>query len=267
MKPELIKPLVTPLVRFCLRHALSFQFLLDCCRDVFLRESILALRARGEEPNVSRLSAMTGLNRRQVTAALNLAETEMIPKETLIARVIGRWKHDKKYSSGNKPRVLQAEGAGSQFQELVSSVSRDLNPYTVLKELERTGNVKRIGKGVALVSAAFVPRANTAAGFRLLGEDLEELVDTVEENVTMDEKIPNLHLRTEYTRIRKEKSSEVKQWLLDEGSKFHERVRKYLSQLDLDVNPAQRTGSKSSGNSVRVVLGTFGRVSSKGEES
>ncbi|MFN8390151.1 MAG: DUF6502 family protein [Bdellovibrionota bacterium] len=252
--------LLRPVVRFCLRHQVSFQQFVDTSREIFLDEASKELRRAGEEPNASRLSAMTGITRRQA----KLDEVKKGPTDesnaTLIARVIGQWSADPSFLKDGKPRLLSFEGVGSELHSLVARVSKDLNPYTVLKELERTGSVERTKSGLRLVKPVFIPAAKAEEGFRLLGEDIDELVETVEENVLERKTIPNLHLRTEYSRVSAKHAGKVRAWLIDEGSKFHANARKFLSALDLDIR-GQRTGDAGGAEpTVRVVLGSFGRL-------
>ena len=269
MKAPPLSALLRPVVRFCLRRGFSFQAFVESARDLFIDEASNILRASGEEPNVSRLSAMTGINRRQLTDRAE-RKAPLNPNSTMMSRVIGQWQEDRRFcSSRGRPKLLSYEGTSSEFHTLVGIVSKDLNPYTLLKELERSKNVERTADGLRLLARVFLATGKVEEGFSLLSEDIDDLVKTVEWNVLGSPKVPNLHLRTEYTRIRADRAAEVREWLLEEGSRFHANARKFLAALDLDIQPTVtlRTGTKEKEEgSVRVVLGTFGRVRETLEE-
>lgn len=260
---EPLRAILRPVVRFCLRRGLSFQAFLDLSRALFVEEARKEIERGGDSANVSRISALTGLNRRQVTEQ-TVSPDPKPSSATMLSRVTGTWENDRRFSSRDgKPRLLSCEGTGSEFHYLVAAVSKDLNAYTVLKELERAKRVEREDGGVKLLASSFIIRGDSEEGFRLLGDDVHELVCAVEENVLERPRVPNLHLRTEYTRVRAAEAKRVREWLLEEGSALHARARKFLSTLDLDLHPVdvQRTGGRNKPvDSIRVVLGTFGRL-------
>ncbi|MBN8550247.1 MAG: hypothetical protein J0M12_13090 [Deltaproteobacteria bacterium] len=134
----------------------------------------------------------------------------------------------------------------------------DLNPYTVLFELERIGAVERTRGGVKLVSRLYNPQGDSVAAMGLLASDMSDLMLAVEENVEGggNVAVPNLHIKTEYDNIPASKISEIREWCLREGSAFHQRVRNYLSQHDRDIT-AQPSGKDGT---VRVAVGAFSRV-------
>ena len=178
---------------------------------------------------------MTGVQRKDVKRYLEQSHAPH-SREGLVARVIGRWLDDPSYKDSKKePRALTCVGEQSEFYQLVKEVSVDLNPYTVLAELERVAAVVREDDLLSLKERIYIPKGDYQQGFRMLAQDTENLVHAVEENIFSEQLVPNLHLRTEYDNIALEKLPEIRRWLLREGSLFHKKAREFISQFDADV--------------------------------
>lgn len=230
--------LLRPIARFCLRHGLHIQDLLEASKRSLLQAAADEL---GEKKNVARLSASTGLQRRDVTRLLE-APSEIPEPLGLVNRIIGQWRYDRKFvdEDGNpKELSLDAGGRGS-FVSLVQTVTQDIPPGTVLFELERLGALERTEDSVRLLAPAYVPKENHREGYRMLSRDMAYLIDAVTQNIEQKPKTPNLHATVEFDNIRQDKLHEIREWLLDEGSKFQKKVSAYLASHDVDINPPRR---------------------------
>lgn len=251
-----LRALLRPVVRFCLRHSLQLPDVLEAAKSVFLEVAKKEMESTQLPVNVSRLSVMTGIQRREVMRLLRRKD-EIPPYPNLISRVIGQWRHDSRFSTNpGKPRVLEAEGKQSEFSDLVRSVSKDLNPYTVLFELERMDYIERVRGGLKLRASLYIPQGDVKQSFTLLSDDCADLISAVEENVFANPAIANLHLKTQFDNIYEDAIPEIREWVLREGSLFHEKIRKFLSQFDKDLNQAvsERTGK------ARIAVGAFSVV-------
>ncbi len=252
---ECLRLMLQPVVRFCLKRSLGVQDVLEELKYVFLKMGAEQMEALGEEVNVSRLSAMTGIHRRDVRRIYRREETK--DAQSISSRVIGRWQTDRQFATRpGRARVLKVNDRVNEFETLVSKVGSDLHSSTVLFELERIGAVRRVRDGVKLLQRVYTPRGNMQEGLRFLALDTRDLMDAVMENVTNEEKEPNHHATTVFDAIVPEVIPAVKEWFLREGSAFHQKARNFLSQFDRESNPSVKGGSER----VRVVLGSFSLV-------
>lgn len=232
-----LRLMLRPIVRFCLRHALKAQEFGEIARSVFFDVAREEMLSESLQASTSRLSVRTGLTRREVARLLQHQVTEE-PSMNLLTRVIGKWQSHPDYTSKKQgPRALSVEGKDSEFAALVQSVSQDLNPYTVLFELERIRAVKRDKKKVRLMHGVYVPEPTVEEGFRILSRDVDNLVKAVEGNVINQVSPPHLHIKTHYDNIALSALAQIRTWLLEEGTKFHARAREYLARFDKDLNP------------------------------
>ena len=234
---NLIRHLVRPAVRFCIRYGVTGQEAIEALKREFISEATKEISHRKEKESISRLSTVTGFNRREVDR-LTQVSGELDTSKNLIPRVVSAWQENTEFiTSVKKPRVLSHGTKDSDFTRLVASVSKDLNAAAVLAELLRIRIARETSYGVVLVADNYIPKGDPNAMFTVLARDMEDLCVSVEENTIQGMDPPNLHLRTEYDRIRPEGIPALKAWMLREGHDLHLRARAEMAKYDQDVNP------------------------------
>lgn len=253
----LLSLLLRPVARFCIRHSLKLQDVVDGIKVELVRVGAEELRSRGERCNTSRLSVMTGMHRRDVSKLESGATVDTSGKD-LITKVIARWQTDSRFCrTDGVPRVLSLrDGLKSDFAQLVASISQDVNHAAVLGELKRVGAIEEKKTGVALVKSSYVPVGDVKASFSICARDIEDLTCAVEHNLLNPKEIPNLHARTEYDNVRPEAIESIRCWFLKEGHQFQAKVREFISQHDQDLNPQMNYRGKG----VKVMLGMFSHI-------
>jgi len=214
----------------------KIQDLEEAIKQVYLDLAATSLEAENESVNVSKLSVMTGIHRRDVDRLFKRTDETRYGSD-LLTRVIGQWQGDRRFSSKGRPRSLNVEGKDSEFVDLVNSVSKNLNPYTILAELERSGVVERIGSKIKLISRSLQISGDEIEAFSLVAKDSEDLILAVEANVKESNSLKNLHIHTEYDNISEESLATIRHWFLERGKIFHQEARDFLSSHDLDLNP------------------------------
>ncbi len=253
----LIRALLRPALRCCLRNSFSFAEVLEAAKVEYLSLAQESAHATGKRMTISQLSVMTGLNRREVTRLSTGESVQKEPRLSLAARVLGQWGQDRRFCDEHgAPQILTVNGPSPSFYELVSSVSKDVNPSSVLRELERTQAVECSNNQVKRVKDFHSVKDSPAQAMGILSGDIDALIDAVEENACQSPEIRNLHLRTEYDNIFVEDLPEIRSKLLDIGTKLHRQVRTLLAKYDKDLQP-QRVADAGA----RVVFGTFSLTS------
>lgn len=254
---KVLRLLLRPIVRFCLRYMLPIQSLTEEAKAVFLELATAELRRNQEKVNVSRLSVLTGLRRREVSRFQLEEHSSKEMTASLPARVLGMWEQDKSFlTKAGKPRVLSCDGDESEFSRLVAKVSKDLHPGTILFELKRQHAVEETSKGVKMIRSEQVLGHDPIKAYDLLSADIDDLFCGVEHNLSDVNSLKNLHAKTEYDNICASDLDEIKTWFLKEGTSFHLRARNFLAQYDRDINPERNDSSPP----CRVCIGTFSRT-------
>ena len=257
---ECLKQMLMPVMGFCIRHSIGVQALFELAKAAFVEAAGKELAAKNCPVNVSQISVLTGLRRREVGRLFN-GRDKRAETYSLMSRVINRWLVDKRFTTkSGKPRVLEADGYQSEFHKMVRSVSKDLSPGTVLQQMHRAGLISETPRGVRLLKPAYVPKHDPVEGFRLLAMDSNDLALCVEENVLAGHTVPNLHVVSEYDNIPAEYEEELRSWALREGTRFHEKVRNYISNFDRDTS-----GSQAGEGRIRLIIGSFSRSSNWNE--
>ncbi len=235
--PDSIRYLLKPAVRFCLLHGISATAVLELLKAEFISEAQKEIAQQREKITSSRLSVMTGLQRREI-AKLQAASDPSDLRETFVQRVLGQWEQDRRFlTKAGRPRVLSYGFDDSEFTMVVRSVSKDINPAAMLAELERIGAVEKTKTGLKLVSVERSYAEDPEKGYALLARDIESLLAGGEENLQRKVEPKNLHLRTEFDNIFEDDLPKIREWLLKHGSQFHKEVREFLSGHDNDIDP------------------------------
>lgn len=250
-----LRQALMPLVAMSIRHNVKLADFIDVLKECFVEAAQKELEANRRPVSASKVSVMSGVHRRDTSSILKRGSPNTA-SINLIAKVLGLWQYKRSYQNADgTPKILSIEGRGSQFAKLVNEVSADLNPYTVLFELERLQAVRRTTRGVELNAKLYEPAGDVAEGLSLLAGDVADLCESVGENIFARERSPNLHIKTSYDNIPRSAQPEIREWLLNEGRLFHERARDYLSRFDRDLSGVTDTSDRS-----RVAVGTFSRI-------
>jgi hypothetical protein len=259
LRPDLvISSLLRPLVRFCVLRGVRIQEVEELVRRSLVEAAHSTIKEAGGEVSTSKISVTTGIHRVEVARVLS-GETRPGSKHDVLNRVIGFWsQHKSLRSEDGSPRSLTFEGTSSEFAELVASISKEVTHYPILFELERIGAIEYEGQRVRLRAREYLPQGDVEHGLDVLSHDIEDLLATVERNLTSQTNAPDLHLRTVYDNIDPQKLPEIREHINKRGIEFHKEMRHYLSALDRDVSPELvADNSRGSTPRARVVVGAF----------
>lgn len=256
IKRDFLKAALRPLCKFAIRNRFTLQHIVDLMKVLLVEEAALDIEKSGQKVNASRLTLLTGVHRKDVATIYRGQEEPVRKAPPLVTRIIGQWEQDKRFkTSSGQPRTLLLEGDKGSFRHLVKSVSEDINPSTVLNELERSGLIERTARGVRLIKQIFRVGNAPQARYELLANNVETLICAAEENLFDPQKTFNAHLRTEYDNVYVSEFPAIRSWLLDEAKVFHKKAREFISQYDKDFQTSSEEDSAKAGG--RVVLGSF----------
>ncbi|MCB0344242.1 MAG: hypothetical protein KDD66_03960 [Bdellovibrionales bacterium] len=261
---EFLHLLLRPIVRFALRRSQSIQDFTNVAKVVFVEIAEEEIKKSTEKVNVSRLSVMTGLYRKDVTT---IFRDRKPPKpleqpSSVLWRVIGQWEQHAEYTTANgKPRILGYKGENNEFRDLVATVTKETDPGTLLFELKRIGAVEFSARGVKLVDTMYRMGEEERRGFELISRDIDNLICAAEENMT-DTRLSNVQLSTEYDNIYVDEIPRIRRWLLEEAKALHRKAREFIARFDADVAPSGE--ERAAGG--KVSLGSFSFTSELPED-
>jgi hypothetical protein len=144
---------------------------------------------RGRKTNMSRVSIMTGLNRKEIRKIRDRLENEdwtLNPEFSKPASVLTTWFTDTSYLGPKGSPVwlpYEAEGQSRSFCKLVRQVGGDVPPGAMLRELQRAGCVKEVRPGIwKALKRQYSPGGVDVFQVQRFGECLHDLANTMGRN-------------------------------------------------------------------------------------
>lgn len=159
-----------PVAATLLRFGVGYREFSDISKTAFVEAASNEFGVRGRQTNTSRVAAMTGLTRKEVSRVKSLKLMTTLPSAASYsapAEVLHAWHADPRFcSSTGIPLALTFDAGSISFSALVSSCVGDIPPGAIRAELKRVGAVVEDADGMLVVQRRYyVP---VEAGDRLL---------------------------------------------------------------------------------------------------
>jgi hypothetical protein len=191
---QALERLLAPLARLAVARGVPYAVIDESLRTAFVAVAHSAHPGLPEHRRASRISAATGLHRREVNRLLEVAAQPRAgaPARSPAAMVFAHWRADKRYRTrSGTPRPLPRTGPAPSFESLAHDVTRDVHPRALLEELLRlrlaTLDAER--DTVTLAKADFVPRGDSRRMVQWLGANVGDHLAGSVANVLGDEPI------------------------------------------------------------------------------
>ncbi len=226
-------------------------------RHVFVTVATEEFGIRGRPTNVSRVALLTGLARRDVRRLRDSDSTATgrAVDESLnhASRVLTGWHLDPDFlDEHGEPKDLPARGPSPSFEVLLKRYAGDIPVTALVKELIRSGSIKRLSEGrFRALRRFYMPRASDDQAVERAGSVLADLVDTVEFNLSRKPRQPSrFEGRAQNRQIDPSNLPAFRAFVEREGQGFLERVDDWLS--------SHETPSAAGSNSaIRLGVGVY----------
>ena len=249
---SMMKKVLRPLVRLLLRNGVAFADFSDIARRVFVEVASEDFGLPGRKQSVSRISVLTGVNRKEVKRLLEEPEEKESAKKenNRAARVVYAWMRDGDFrTKAGKPKVLgwgdpQAEGS---FEDLVKRYSGDMTARAILDELLRVGSVSiNDNKSkVTLVSSGYVPAGSDEEMLRLSGNSINDLLGTIDHNFSKidhttgeEAEFTRLQLSVAYDDVPENGVELFRELSKEKSLELLNELDQFLAKQDRSVNPS-----------------------------
>lgn len=245
-----------PLVRILLRNGVAYGAFAELARRVYAEVAQREFALPGKRQTVSRISALTGLTRKEVTRIQSAPAPRHEDNERFNrpARVIGGWVRERRYhDKRGRPAELAMEGDALSFSALVREFSGDIPPRAMADELVRVGAIEILPQGkVRLITRAYIPRGDQAEKIGILGADVADLIRTIDHNLTCLPGEAYFQRRVSYDNVPREMLPLLTKQLSRKAQSCLESMDRMLAAADRDRSPAV----KGSGR-VRTGVGIY----------
>ena len=227
------RTLLRPIVHLLLRCGMTWKEFSDLSKRVFVEVATDEFGVRGRPTNVSRVSILTGIARREV-ARLRKAEaaSDATPGDRTsdATRVLSGWHQDPDYAGpGGAPLALAERGPSPSFETLFRRYGGDTPFQTLLKELKSAGSVTADTQGLLRAARRYhMPAAMSEENIRLFGTNLFDHARTLERNVAGRKDARRFEGYASEERIRAADAALFREFVEDRGQRFLEEIDAWL---------------------------------------
>lgn len=220
----------------------------NMAKIAYIRAAVTAIKESGQRPTISRVAAITGLQRKEIKFLTNSpAKTQMAAiREPPIMRVVIGWKINKNFREANgRPRELAMEGNFS-FRTLVETYAGDVTHVALLRELERLRWIRRAPNGRLILCA-------TPAQLRARRMEAQEFASRLADLASALSLTPKHGPSGGYVGFRESKATDVRIGAALART-FSKRAEDFLDSFERWVS---RSSSHDAGDTVRA-LSSYG---------
>ena len=232
--------ILRPLVRVMIRNGVSSGSFEELVRKAYVDEAFSVSNNNQKKTTISSVSAQTGLSRKEVKRLTELDDThhgDIEQKFNRAIRVISGWLNDEKYTDASgKEKILPMDGDEISFHTLVKEYSGDIPTKAMLNLLIDADCVLVKGNKVELIKHAYVPGNDSEAVVRILGTDTNELINTIDFNLTAEESDKRYQRKVSTAVIHKDAIDDFKILAQNNSQALLEELDAWLTQNEVDAD-------------------------------
>ena len=237
--------ILRPLVRVLLRNGVSCGSFEELVRKAYVDEAF-SLGARNQQKTTtSSVSAQTGLSRKEVKRLSELQDannSDIEQKYNRAVRVISGWVNDDQFTDASGvAKDLPLDGEDISFSTLVKQYSGDVPTKAMLDLLVAAECVQLNDNKAKLVKHAYVPGKDSAEVLRILGSDTNELLNTIDHNLTAEDGDKRYQRKVSSAVLNRDSIEEFKSLSNKNSQSLLEELDTWLSQNE--VNPDDENAS------------------------
>jgi len=186
------RAVLRPLASMLLKCGMTWKEFSDISKSVFVEAASAEYGIDGRPTNVSRVSILTGISRKEVKRQRELlesTESSLTRKTNDATRVLSGWHQDNNFMNDKQePLILDESGPGQTFEELCSRYGGDISPSTMLKELVKTGAVKKLPNGrLEVLKRYYQPAMHDEENLLFAVDRIRDVIATMNNNVFLED--------------------------------------------------------------------------------
>lgn len=254
------RTLLRPIASLLLKCGLTWRDFAEVSKSVFVAIAGAEYGLRGRPTNLSRVSILTGIHRKEVARLreLEASTTAGEPGKTTDAtRVLSGWHQDAEFLDGQGlPLVLAETGDGASFERLCRRYGGDVPASTMRKELKRVGAIAEEGNGLRAIRRFYMPVPFDPQWLENAGTLLRDLGSGISYNLSLPRGKPTRFIgRAANDAVDPDALPAFRAFVEAEGQAFLERVDAWLTaHAAAPTGPEPQAGSRPA---VRLGVGVF----------
>lgn len=216
----------------------------ELSKSVFVSVATDEFGIRGRPTNVSRVSILTGISRKEIKRQRELLEAPIpvdASKTTDATRILSGWYQDPLFVDGDgKPLPLALDGPAPSFKALFDAYGGDTPAQTMVKELVAAGSAETDADGLLVAKRRYHMPANLDLGnLRFFGNNLFDHAQTLRNNLASDGSPKRLEGFAVDTQIKPECAEEFREFVDARGQQFLEEIDDWLAAHRIDPKDAE----------------------------
>lgn len=236
------RQLLRPIASVVLKCGMTWKEFSELSKSVFVEVASREFGIRRRPTNVSRVSILTGISRKEVKRQrllLDAAEPPATTKTTDATRLLSGWHQDPDFLDGQgRPLPLARSGPSPSFADLFDRYGGDTPEQTLEKELRSANSIDTDADGRLVAKSRYhMPFAMTESNIRFFGTNLFDHATTLNNNFTAKE---DAQRRIEGFAVDDQVDSDsadaFKQFIDERGQQFLEEVDDWLNRHQADSN-------------------------------
>lgn len=237
MLSRALRLIFSSLVRILLSRGMAYGDAAEILRKAYVEEGFVSLRKKGMRASVSGVAALTGLTRKEAARLKDLPDdafNEATSRYNRVVRVVSAWRNQPCFQgSDGQPAVLQFEGENS-FTELVRLYSGDVTARAMLDTLIEADLVRLSAEKIELLGPAYIPDKDTDQKLSILGNDVSELIQTIDHNIHCDPQARRFQRKVSSHSLNPEDLEKFQQLVSEKSQQLLEEFDSWLSCREND---------------------------------
>ena len=231
-----VNMLCKPLIRLLIEKGITFPQFRELMKELYVEVADEQFSLDDKKPSDSRIFVLTGIHRKDIKRIRQQNETERQPvtsSASLSGEIIARWSSMPEYlDNKGKPSQLLKNGKGKEagFDQLVSSVNKDVRPRVILEEWLRLNIVRLKDDYVVLNKSAFVTNKEFKEMAYYLGHNVHDHMASCVNNI-LEENEPMLERSVYYACLTENSVNKLKTIASKKGNDLLQHLNKQAIKL------------------------------------
>jgi hypothetical protein len=228
--------LCRPLIRLLIEKGITFPQFRELMKELYVEVADKEFSLDDKKPSDSRVFVLTGVHRKdikRIRQQSELADVKITSSASLSGEIVARWASMPEYlDEKGAPRRLAKSGKADEasFEQLVSSVSKDVRPKVILEEWLRLGIVRMNDDHVALNKSAFVTNKEFKEMAYYLGHNVHDHMASCVNNILANED-PMLERSVYYACLTESSVNELNAVASKKGDELLQHLNKQAIKL------------------------------------
>lgn len=239
------RALLRPIALVMLRGGVTWREFSAVSKAVFVSVATDEFGIRGRPTNVSRVSILTGISRKEVKRQRDLmaAADEVVAasKSSDATRLLSGWHQDERFQTAKgQPRALKLSSKGVDFQALFDTYGGDTPMQTLLRELSDAGSIGEDDQGrFTPLRRYHMPSAMDEGVVRFFGTNLFDHANTLCNNLTEPDSPKRLEGFAVETTVDEQYADEFRRYVDKRGQQLLEEIDDWLMQHRVEPDDQQ----------------------------